>query len=199
MFKATLILFVLAIIAVVLTYINKKFKKIAMFFSFLSMLSLVLSIVEFASDYNPLTYIKEQLIARQKKNDASQNADSIEVHLPIRSDSTQDTDSTDEQQATAVTTVAFLNIDEQMYRNENGMIHIAWTPIADQTNYKLKIAIDDPFTSSEINYEYLCNTAQFDFDASAYSEDTTFFVSVAVFDNISSKWIYSETLSSIFK
>lgn len=199
MIKATLILFVISCIAIFLTYVNEKFKKIAMFFSFLSMLTFILSIVEFASGYNPLTYIKEQFIVYQEEQNTAPDVDVLEIHLPAHSASTQTEDSTDGLSVAAITTAVFLNIDDEMYRNENGIIHIAWTPIAGQTSYKLKINIDDPFTTSKTNYEYMCDAAQYDFDASDYSENTAFFVSVAIFDHNSSEWFYCEPVSFILK
>lgn len=199
MFKATLILFALSCIAILFTYVNEKIKKVAIFFVFLSMLLFLLDIVEFTSGYNPLTYIKEQFTAYQKEQNKSPDVDALEVHLPTHSDSTQTADSTSGFPVAAITTAVFLNIDDEMYRNESGIIHIAWTPIANQTSYKLKIEIDDPFISAETNYEYMCDAAQYDFDASVYSENTTFFVSVAIFDYGSSEWVYCEPVSFILQ
>lgn len=199
MFIAFLILVIITIAAGVLTYFNEKFKPVAFIFTFLSMFTLILGITERISKYNPLVELKKHVIDSYETGDTTQDVDSIEIHLPIQSNPTQEPNITPKQQLASVPAVTFLNVDDQMYRNENGMVHIEWTPITTSTNYKLKIEIDDPFTNLETNYEYLCDTAQYDFDASAYTEDTTFFISVAIFDKNSSKWIYSEPLSFILK
>lgn len=199
MFIAFLILVIITIAAGVLTYFNEKFKPVAFIFTFLSMFTLILGIIERISKYNPLDELKKHVIDSYETGDTTQDVDSIEIHLPIQSNPTQEPNITPKQQLASVPAVTFLNVDDQMYRNENGMVHIEWTPITTSTNYKLKIEIDDPFTNLETNYEYLCDTAQYDFDASAYTEDTTFFISVAIFDKNSSKWIYSEPLSFILK
>lgn len=199
MFIAFLILVIITIAAGVLTYFNEKFKPVAFIFTFLSMFTLILGIIERISKYNPLVELKKHVIDSYETGDTTQDVDSIEIHLPIQSNPTQEPNITPKQQLASVPAVTFLNVDDQMYRNENGMVHIEWTPITTSTNYKLKIEIDDPFTNLETNYEYLCDTAQYDFDASAYTEDTTFFISVAIFDKNSSKWIYSEPLSFILK
>lgn len=174
---------------------NKKFLIVTLFFTFLSMFTLILVVTEHIS----LDELKKHVIDSYETGDTTQDVDSIEIHLPIQSNPTQEPNITPKQQLASVPAVTFLNVDDQMYRNENGMVHIEWTPITTSTNYKLKIEIDDPFTNLETNYEYLCDTAQYDFDASAYTEDTTFFISVAIFDKNSSKWIYSEPLSFILK
>lgn len=199
MFIAFLILVIITIAAGVLTYFNEKFKPVAFIFTFLSMFTLILGIIERISKYNPLDELKKHVIDSYETGDTTQDVDSIEIHLPIQSNPTQEPNITPKQQLASVPAVTFLNVDDQMYRNENGMVHIEWTPITTSTNYKLKIEIDDPFTNLETNYEYLCDTAQYDFDASAYTEDTTFFISVAIFDKNSSKWIYCEPLSFILK
>lgn len=229
MFKPVFVLFIIAIVSAFLTYFEQEFFIATVLFGFLSMFTFVLKVLELILKYNPLVelkkhvinsfgkkiliaalfctflsmfvliYLKKHTIDSYEPGDTTQDVDSIEIHLPIQSNPTQEPNITPKQQPASVPAVTFLNVDDQMYRDENGIVHIEWTPIADQSNYKLKIVIDDPFTSLETNYEYLCDTAQYDFDASGYAEDTTFFVTVSILDTNSSEWIDSDSLSFVLE
>ena len=197
-----IIVFIVSTIASwILSILNEKYKIVARIFFCLGTIPLLLNIIKFISGFDTMAVIKDSFKAIQEKDDTIEDVDSIEVHVPTHSDSTQDTESTEKhrKETAYATDVAFLNVDDQMYRDENGIVHIEWTPIADQSNYKLKIVIDDPFTSLETNYEYLCDTAQYDFDASGYAEDTTFFVTVSILDTNSSEWIDSDSLSFVLE
>lgn len=90
-------------------------------------------------------------------------------------------------------TVVFLNVRESMRRDSAGIIHIAWTPMLNRDLYKLKLEIDDQFSNIDTTPEYLCENSWCDIDLSECTPDTVIFISVGVYNEDISDWVYTKT------
>ena len=88
-----------------------------------------------------------------------------------------------------------LNVEDRMYRDENNKIYFLWVPIAGQEKYRVKIQIDDPFAGVETDIEVSETGNRAEVDVSAYDYETVMFVSVGVWDDVASEWLYTDPLS----
>lgn len=216
-----LILLLIIILSWILTYYHKKHKGIAIFFAFLGIVSPLLGVLQYFTDYNPLTGIKESIESafseshdnvepeETAKNEvkSEENADTsntsatdvpaIQVSIPDKTESPAQSkeipDTIDIPYSNQSDTVAFLNVWEKMYRDSNGIIHIAWTPLSGQNTYKINIEIDDPFLNADTSREYFCEDSSYDIDLSECSPKTVIFLSVGVYDDELSDWTYTKT------
>lgn len=221
MLKAFLILLLIAIFSWISTYYHETYKGVAIFFTFLGMVSLFLGILQYFTDYDPLTAVKESVksafseshdnaepeetvkneVKNEENADASNTSDTavpaIQVSIPDETErpaqSQEISDAIDTPYSAHPDTVAFLNVWENMNRDSNGIIHIAWTPLAGQNTYKINIEIDDPFLNADTSREDFCEDSSYDIDLSECSPKTVIFLSVGVYNDDLSDWTYTKT------
>lgn len=202
MWKATGILFLVCVITWLLTYANEKWKGFAKVITFLSIGSLVLSIINFSTGYDPLMTIKEHLgnfnLSKDDQISTEMQPQPFEVLIPKEghtTTSTNDVSSVDIPPSVYEPATVILNIEEKAHRNDENEIFFIWVPIAGQNEYKLKIEVDDPFSSAEKALEYTCKDFYQYVDVSAYDRDTVMFASVGVWSENEDKWIYTDPIN----
>lgn len=221
MLKAFLILLVIIILSWVATCYHETYKGVAIFFTFLGMISLFLGILQYFTDYDPLSAIKESVksafseshdnaepeetvkneVKSEENTDTSNTSDTaipaIQVSIPdetgLPAQSKETPEVVDTPYSNHPDTVAFLNVRENMRRDSNGIIHIAWTPLSGQNTYKVNIEIDDPFLNADTSREYFCEDSAYDIDLSECSPKTVIFLSVGVYNDELSDWTYTKT------
>lgn len=90
----------------------------------------------------------------------------------------------------------FLNIADNMKRDKDTeIIHISWTPLSGVNKYKILFESDDPFGSSPKEQEFITSNSSLDIDVSDYTYNTIIFASIAIFNETSSTWEYSDPIS----
>lgn len=200
--QATASLFLVCIIAWLLTYCNEKFKRVATIITFLSIGSLVLSCLNFFTGYDPLVIIKESLSNFQISKDNQISTDTqpppFEVSIPKENhtvNSSNETVSADKLPFVYETTTVILNIEQKVYRNDENKVLFIWVPIAGQNEYKLKLEVDNPFSSAETALEYTCTNSYQYVDVSAYERDTVMFASVGVWSENKTQWVYTDPIN----
>ncbi len=221
MLKAFFILLLIIILSWILTYYHETYRGVAIFFTFLGMVSLFLGILQYFTDYDPLTAIKETVTSAfseshdnaepeetaENESKSEENSDTsntfdtilpaIQVNIPDETEnpaqSKEISDAVDTPYSDHPDTVAFLNVWESMRRDSNGIIHIAWTPLSGQNTYKVNIEIDDPFLNADTSREYFCEDSSCDIDLSECSPKTVIFLSVGVYNDDLSDWTYTKT------
>jgi len=200
--QATVILILVCIITWALTYANEKWKPLATIVTFLSIGSLVLGVINFFTGYDPLVVIKENIGNFQFPKDDQISTETqpppFEVLIPKGShaaNSSNETVDADIPQFVYETTTVILNIEQEVYRNDDNKILFIWVPIAGRNEYKLKLEVDDPFSSAETALEYTCTEFYQYVDVSAYDRDTVMFASVGVWNESEAQWVYTDPIN----
>ena len=201
----------LLLVAVVLTWANEKYKTVSRVLAFISAFSMLTAMVNFSLGFDPVLKIREWIISNvssliQKTSDdaipsASPLPPPFEVRIPQSGDKSEVASTPPALNATpkpySVKTV-LLNVEDRMYRDENNKIYFLWVPIAGQEKYRVKIQIDDPFAGVETDIEVSETGNRAEVDVSAYDYETVMFVSVGVWDDVASEWLYTDPLSFTF-
>ncbi len=73
----------------------------------------------------------------------------------------------------------FLNIHNEMVRDNQGFIFIEWTPIKNNLGYTLYLSLDDPFQQYNLNQDIFVEDNWYNLDANEFPLDTLVFISVA--------------------
>ena len=200
--KATVILILVCSLSWALTYANEKWKRIATIITFLSIGSLLLSVINFFIGYDPLVIIKENIVNFQfsKDDQISTNTQPppFEVLIPTESHTTNSSNKTvdaDKPQFAYETTTVILNIEQKVYRDDDNKVLFIWVPIAGRNEYKLKIEVDDPFSSGETDLEFTFKSSFKYVDVSAYDRDTVMFASVGVWSESEAQWVYTNPIN----
>ncbi len=222
MLIASLFLFFIGILAWILTLLHQKSKKVALFFTFLGMMGTLLGTLEYFTDYNLLEELKEYVklsifesqdnsetetemanVVKDEENieatDAAPSA--VEVKIPDETDipvQEEEINKTDVLPSSDyINMIVFLNVREKMSRDSAGIIHIAWTPMVNQDVYKLKVEIDDNFSNIDTDREVDCENSWCDIELSECISNTVIFISVGVYNDEISDWVYTDKTSFI--
>lgn len=221
MWKAFLILIPIIILSWIITYYYEKYKVVAKFWTYLGIAGALLSAIQFITGYNPLEALKEDVssIIFESNNNTESKAETtnkvkneenvdvpevsdtaapaIQVKVPDETNSPAQTEevieTVDAPYSNQSNKAVFFNVRESMRRDADGIIHIAWTPMLNQDIYKLKVEIDDQFSNIDTNQEFLCKNSWYDIDLSECTPDTVIFISIGVYNEDSSDWVYTKT------